>query len=163
MATEPTDAEIIALADETRTGEPGRDGYILPISFARAVLARWGQPSWAGEPVAWYVTGCGRLLDEDEAKAEARHIGGTARAIPLYTVPHADSQPAPVPDMTVMQLAESVGLIGPASRTHDLHAAIQRFHDLICANATIKAAQMAAEAIDAARAAQEGSSNGLKT
>jgi hypothetical protein len=46
-----------------------------------------------------------------------------------------------------MELAESVGLIGPASRTHDLHAAIQRFHDLICANATVKAAQMAAEVI----------------
>ena len=45
----------------------------------------------AQEPVAWYVTGCSRLLDEDEAKAEARHIGGTARAIPLYTVPQADS------------------------------------------------------------------------
>ena len=50
----------------------------------------------AQEPVAWYVTGCSRLLDEDEAKTEARHIGGTARAIPLYTMPHADSQPAPV-------------------------------------------------------------------
>ena len=91
MGSSPTDAEIIALADETRTGEPGRDGYILPISFARAVLAKWGQPSGAGEPVAWYVTGCGRLLDEDEAKAEARHIGGTARAIPLYAAP----QPSP--------------------------------------------------------------------
>lgn len=45
----------------------------------------------AQEPVAWYVTGCGRLLDEDEAKAEARHIGGTARAMPLYTAPQADS------------------------------------------------------------------------
>ena len=45
----------------------------------------------AQDPVAWYVTGCCRLLDEDEAKAEARHIGGTARAIPLYTVPQADS------------------------------------------------------------------------
>ena len=45
----------------------------------------------AQEPVAWYVTGCSRLLDEDEAKAEARHIGGTARAMPLYTVPQADS------------------------------------------------------------------------
>lgn len=41
----PTDAEIIALADETRTGEPGRDGYILPISFARAVLAKFGAPA----------------------------------------------------------------------------------------------------------------------
>ena len=45
----------------------------------------------AQEPVAWYVTGCSRLLDEDEAKAEARHIGGTARAMPLYTAPQADS------------------------------------------------------------------------
>ena len=49
----PTDAEIIALADETRTGEPGRDGYILPISFARAVLAKWGAPATtSSEPVA---------------------------------------------------------------------------------------------------------------
>ena len=45
MTTEPTDADIIALADKTRTGEPGRDGYILPISFARAVLAKWGTPA----------------------------------------------------------------------------------------------------------------------
>jgi hypothetical protein len=50
-------------------------------------------------------------------------------------------------DQTTMELAESVRLIGPASRTHDLHAAIQRFHDLICVNATIKAAKMAADAI----------------
>ena len=56
-----------------------------------------------------------------------------------------DAEPAP--DMSVMQLAESVGLIGPASRVGDLHAAIQRFHDLICVNATIKAAVMAADAI----------------
>jgi len=49
-----------------------------------------------------------------------------------------------------MQLAESVGLIGPASRVGDLHAAIQRFHDLICVNATIKAAVMAADVISGA-------------
>jgi hypothetical protein len=56
------------------------------------------------------------------------------------------TQPVEV-DQAIMELAESVGLIGPASRTHDLHAAIQRFHDLICVNATIKAAKMAADAI----------------
>ena len=71
--------------------------------------------------------------------------------VPLYTTPPA-AQPAPVQelvevDQATMELAESVGLIGPASRTHDLHAAIQRFHDLICVNATIKAAKMAADAI----------------
>ena len=46
--TEPTDAEIVALADATRTAEGGANGYILPISFARAVLAKWGAP----QPVA---------------------------------------------------------------------------------------------------------------
>lgn len=52
--TEPTDAEIIALADETRTAEGGANGYILPISFARAVLAKWGTPpAVAGEQVGW--------------------------------------------------------------------------------------------------------------
>ena len=57
--TEPTDAEIIALADETRTAEGGANGYILPISFARAVLAKWGTPpAVAGEPVAWLSTDC---------------------------------------------------------------------------------------------------------
>jgi hypothetical protein len=72
------------------------------------------------------------------------------KPLPLYINPPA--QPAPVRepvevDQATMELAESVGLIGPASRTHDLHAAIQRFHDLICVNATIKAAKMAADAI----------------
>ncbi len=44
-AAAPTDAEIIALARGSATAEPGRDGYVLPISFARAVLERWGQPT----------------------------------------------------------------------------------------------------------------------
>ena len=65
------------------------------------------------------------------------------------TQPVPQREPAEI-DTATMALAESVGLIGPASRTHDLHGAIRRFHDLICANATIKAAQMAAEAISAA-------------
>ena len=53
----PTDAEIIALADETRTAEGGANGYILPISFCRAVIAKWGTPpAVAGEPVAWMGT-----------------------------------------------------------------------------------------------------------
>ena len=55
--TEPTDDEIVALADATRTAEGGANGYILPISFARAVLEKWGTPpAVAGEPVAWMGT-----------------------------------------------------------------------------------------------------------
>jgi len=90
----------------------------------------------------------GYVHDESDWRRDqlslVEHIARQAQPSPA---PQADSQPAPVLDMAVMQLAESVGLIGPASRVHDLHAAIQRFHDLICVNATIKAAVMAADAI----------------
>ena len=70
------------------------------------------------------------------------------------TTQPAPQQEAASVDLKTMELAESVGLIGPASRTHDLHAAIQRFHDLICANATIKAAAMAVEVISGVSAHQ---------
>jgi hypothetical protein len=44
LAAKPTvrelsNYEICAIAKETESAEPGRDGYILPVSFARAVLA----------------------------------------------------------------------------------------------------------------------------
>jgi hypothetical protein len=61
--------------------------------------------------------------------------------------PQQEAQEPTTVDQKTMEIAESVGLIGPASRAGDLHAAIQRFHDLICVNATIKAAVMAADAI----------------
>jgi hypothetical protein len=102
------------------------------------------------EPVAWvcnhYEAGVKNDVDYWQDDIDALPVG-----TPLYTTPPA-AQPAPVQelvevDQATMELAESVGLIGPSSRTHDLHAAIQRFHDLICVNATIKAAKMAADAI----------------
>ena len=34
-----TDEDIVRIAIESKSAEPGRDGYVLPISFARAVLA----------------------------------------------------------------------------------------------------------------------------
>ena len=38
LAHQPlTDEQIIEIADKTKTAEPGTDGYILPISFARAI------------------------------------------------------------------------------------------------------------------------------
>ena len=37
-----TDEEIIAIATQTGSAEPGRDGYILPISFTRALEAHHG-------------------------------------------------------------------------------------------------------------------------
>lgn len=40
-------------------------------------------------PIAWYVTGCRTMMDELDAKAEARRCGGSAKAVPLYTAPPA--------------------------------------------------------------------------
>ena len=68
----------------------------VALDECRAITAQPAPQQEAQEPVAWYVTGCGRLLDEDEAKAEARHIGGTARAIPLYTAPQAQAGAVPL-------------------------------------------------------------------
>lgn len=133
------------------------------VKFAQAAPAAVAGPS---EAVAYLDIGAGGYLDlgtdlTDEALSrlpKGRHalvIAGTYGIDGYIAAPTA--QPAPQQEATrvdpkTMELAESVGLIGPASRTHDLHAAIQRFHDLICANATIKAAAMAAEVISGAPA-----------
>lgn len=50
MTNKPTDAELIAFAVET--GMRVRTGKGV-VTFARAVLARWGQPAQAAGPVAW--------------------------------------------------------------------------------------------------------------
>ncbi|MDR6768665.1 hypothetical protein J2W88_003969 [Acidovorax delafieldii] len=55
MTTEPTDAELWQLWIPMA----GRSGVADPVDFARAVLQRWGQPSGAGEVVAWESTTLG--------------------------------------------------------------------------------------------------------
>lgn len=46
-----SDERIIEIAIATKSAEPGRDGYVLPITFARAVLAQsqGGQPATSRE------------------------------------------------------------------------------------------------------------------
>ena len=99
------------------------------------------------------------LMDTKDTAVVSKWWQSANEALELHRARLQEVQPSPtaqaaesVPavDQSVMELAESVGLIGPASRAGDLHAAIQRFHDLICVNATIKAATMAAEVTCAA-------------
>lgn len=105
----PTDAEIIALADETRTAEGGASGYILPISFARAVLAKWGTPpAVAGEQVAWQQ-GSLTTMNQDPYPAlgkwfvqfwegddvAARVYGNDAETLQRRCTAIATTQPAP--------------------------------------------------------------------
>ncbi len=114
---------------------------------------------WKAEYLKSVESGCITLDELREARveleaakqalaAQQEPVATLFGSLPVYdtTPPAAQQEPVEV-DQATMELAESVGLIGPASRTHGLHAAIQRFHDLICVNATIKAAKMAADAI----------------
>lgn len=120
-------------------GTYGIDGYTAAPTTQPAPQQE------AQEPVAWYVTGCGRLLDEDEAKAEARHIGGTAMAIPVYTAP----QPSPTAQGDALD----------AARYRYLRDGDWREHDKLESIIRLQLNKLWDAAIDDARVAQEGKSN----
>lgn len=57
------------------------------------------------EPIAWYVTGCSTMLDEHDAKAEAKRCGGTAQAVPLYAAPQPqEAAPVQLPEPVAFAL-----------------------------------------------------------
>jgi hypothetical protein len=122
--------------------------YTYTTPPAAPVAWKWHQApvktSWGHDMVVADLA-----IDKDNTVSVYCERDQTNKVEAMFNPP---AQPEPVQEpvevnQATMELAESVGLIGPASRTHDLHSAIQRFHDLICVNATIKAAQMAADAI----------------
>ena len=79
MTDKPTPKEIENLFVE-ETGFDIDDFPAAIFGFARAVLAKWGQPAQAAEPVAWLDpwTGTKATTDYD---AYGKH------GIPLYTAP----------------------------------------------------------------------------
>lgn len=44
--------KIIEIAEATKTAEPGRDGWILPVAFAQAILVAEAAPRPDGMPVS---------------------------------------------------------------------------------------------------------------
>lgn len=87
----PTDAEIIALADEIRTAERCPGGYILPVSFARAVLAKWGAQPVACEPLTDSQPQAGAVpMSHEDAKALILQL---VEALEGYRRNHNDTQP----------------------------------------------------------------------
>ena len=64
----PTDAEILDAAEDFRShythGGTTFDEFD-EIGFARAVLAKWGQPAQAAEPVAWLDPWTGTKVTTD--------------------------------------------------------------------------------------------------
>ena len=75
MTDKPTPKEIDDLVYELR--QAGKDDT---YSLASAVLAKWGQPAQAAEPVAWLDPWTGTKVTTDY-DAYGKH------GIPLYTAP----------------------------------------------------------------------------
>ena len=124
-------------------GDVSKNGAELNMSAQQPAPATQPAPQQeAQEPVGWYVTGCGRLLDEHEAKTEAKHIGGTASAVPLYTTP----QPSPAAQGDALD----------AARYRYLRDGDWRENDKLESIIRLQLNSLWDAAIDAARAAQEG-------
>ena len=79
MTDEPTDEAPEKLFVE-ETGFATDDFPAAIFDFARAVLAKWGQPAQAAEPVAWLDPWTGTKVTTDY-DAYGKH------GIPLYTAP----------------------------------------------------------------------------
>ena len=79
MTDKPTPKEIENLFVE-ETGFATDDFPAAIFDFARAVLAKWGQPAQAAEPVAWLDPWTGTKVTTDY-DAYGKH------GIPLYTAP----------------------------------------------------------------------------
>ena len=79
MTDKPTDEALENLFVE-ETGFATDDFPAAIFDFARAVLAKWGQPAQAAEPVAWLDPWTGTKVTADY-DAYGKH------GIPLYTAP----------------------------------------------------------------------------
>ena len=139
MTNIPTDAELISFAVET--GMRVRTGKGV-VSFARAVLARWGQPAHSGEPVAWLSP-----WRADQVTTDYDAYG--EHGIALYTAPQ--SSPAAqggVLDAEVLRDAERYRFIRDVPYSDDVRSVLVHQQ-----NAAMD------RVIDAARAAREGKSH----
>ena len=94
MTTEPTDADLDSMWSECDMG-PEQEVH---RRFARAVLARWGQPARSGEPVAfihWPINGPPRLAWYSQKAlndAILKTYEGYQPDVKLYTAPQPAMQ-----------------------------------------------------------------------
>ena len=68
------------LSANAQTGAAGDYHYAAITALRKAIAV-------SDSPVAWYVTGCRRMLDEYDAMVEAKQIGAGAEVRALYLRP----------------------------------------------------------------------------
>ena len=95
MTDKPTDEALENLFVE-ETGFDIDDFPAAIFGFARAVLAKWGQPAHSGEPVAWL-----NPWRADQVTTDYDAYG--RRGIPLYTAPQPVAW-APLTDEQIQDL-----------------------------------------------------------
>ena len=113
--TEPTDAEILDLW-ELFVGEPTEE---IPLSdsdklcFARAALRSWGQPSGAGEVVAWRYRMKGDLqwqyTERPEQFTHADEVQELTTPQPTQAAPTAGREPLTVEQVNAILLEAGYG------------------------------------------------------
>ena len=113
MTTEPTDAELQQLWQNSNPTN------FEAISFARAVLAKWGQPSGAGEAV--YQFRRAHCSDWYDGHADHGDGGGPYEERTLYTTPQPTQTvpPAGREPLTAAQVSDLLESAGYWSRDPD--------------------------------------------
>ena len=137
----PTDAEILDAAEDFRShythGGTTFDEFD-EIGFTRAVLAKWGQPAQAAEPVAWLDPWTGTKVTTDY-DAYGKH------GIPLYTAPQPVAREQLTDEQTkaLMQAHRTAMLMTCKARVPECgeFAAIAQDLDWLCESFGIKGGQ----------------------
>ena len=141
MTDKPTPKEIENLFVE-ETGFDIDDFPAAIFDFARAVLAKWGQPAQAEEPVAWLDPWTGTKVTTDY-DAYGKH------GIPLYTAPQPVAR-EPLTDEQIkalMQAHRTAMLMTCKARVPECgeFAAIAQDLDWLCESFGIKGGQHGTE------------------
>ena len=123
MTDKPTPKEM----DDLFVEETGFDTDDFPAAifdFAHAVLAKWGQPAQAGEPVAWLDPWTGTKVTTDY-DAYGKH------GIPLYTAPQPVAREPLTPEQIAEMMRDTWGCASIAPR-HALEfaRAVERAHGI---------------------------------
>ena len=134
MSTQPTGAEIDALW-RFEASKNWDSTMAMRISFARAVLAKWGQPVVAGEPYAYAVyfpdQPCEELVhDLDDLTEDLTNREHTITE--LYTTPQPTQSQAGAAPLTPERLREIERMCVYANTATliDFARAIERAHGI---------------------------------
>ena len=94
------------------------------VEFARAVLAKWGQPAQAAEPVAWLDPWTGTKVTTDY-DAYGKH------GIPLYTAPQPVAR-EPLSDAQIVEMMRDTWGCASIAPRHALEfaRAVERAHGI---------------------------------